>query len=152
MRKIIESRLFFFILGVLVFSIGTAFAYSYIAEQVEYESNDLDWEVDNVQDALDSLRQNNNRLGILVKEITTGGTSYTMQNNGYILGTIRPSYGYAGAQIHFNSTDESNYESVVALGEYDLNYDFPVSLFAPAGTLVYTRSLGNYDLKIYEWK
>ena len=55
MKKILISRLFFFILGALIFGLSAVFAYSYISTDVGYTPLDNTWEVDNVKDALDDL-------------------------------------------------------------------------------------------------
>ncbi len=53
---ILKSRLFFFMLGVLVCSISAVFAYSYFAQNVGFTPADYEnWNVDNTKDALDSL-------------------------------------------------------------------------------------------------
>ena len=55
MKKILKSRLFFFILGAVIFSTGTIFAYSILAPNVGFTPKDDTWDVDNVADALDYL-------------------------------------------------------------------------------------------------
>ena len=56
MKKILKSRLFFFILGILItIGIGTVFAYSYVAGDVGFTPTDTEWPVDNTSDALNDL-------------------------------------------------------------------------------------------------
>ena len=55
MKKILSNKLSFFILVVAIVSITTAFAYSYLAENVGFTPTDDTWDVDNTKDALDSL-------------------------------------------------------------------------------------------------
>ena len=56
MKKLISSRLFYFILGVVIScGITTAFAYSFFADDVNFTPTDTSWDVDNVQKALDEL-------------------------------------------------------------------------------------------------
>ena len=55
MKKIYKSRLFFFILGVLVMVTSTVFAYSYFAQDIGFTPTDTNWTVDNTKDALDDL-------------------------------------------------------------------------------------------------
>ena len=57
MKKLLKSRLFFFILGALVFSISAVFAYSYFAQGVGFVPSDTSWNVDNIKDALDELKE-----------------------------------------------------------------------------------------------
>lgn len=54
MKKILKSQLFAFILGMIIASVGTAYAaYSIYSYQVSYTPSNSSWEVDNVEDALD---------------------------------------------------------------------------------------------------
>ena len=152
MKKILKSRLFFFILGALIMGSCTVFAYSYIASDVGFTPTDEDWNVENTQDALDYLRRVQTEGGTLVKTVTGGSQNYTMLYDGYILGRMRAIYRSAGAMIFFNETNDDNYNAVVALAEWDLDNYFPVSLYAPKGTLVHTRNFGTYELYIYEWR
>ena len=61
MKKLFKSRLFFFVLGVLItVCISTVFAYSYVASEVGFTPQDTNWNVDNVDTALNRLRANGN--------------------------------------------------------------------------------------------
>ena len=55
MKKFLKSRLFFFILGVLVCLTSTVLAYSYFANEVGFTPTDEYWSVDNTKKALDWL-------------------------------------------------------------------------------------------------
>ncbi len=55
MKNIFKSKLFFVILGALVFSTSVALAYSYIAEEIGFTPIDNEWEVENVDQGLESL-------------------------------------------------------------------------------------------------
>ena len=56
MKKLFKSRIFFFVLGAVMFSTVSVFAYSLLAQDVGYNPKDDDWDVDNVSNALDELR------------------------------------------------------------------------------------------------
>ena len=57
MKKIFKNPLFTFILGAIIFGgISTTFAYSLIANNVEFIPTDNNFDVDNVSDALDNIR------------------------------------------------------------------------------------------------
>lgn len=63
MKKIINSKFFYFLLGTLIAGgISVVFAYSLIANDVGFVPHDSTWEVDNVKDALDDLRSKKNAL------------------------------------------------------------------------------------------
>ena len=56
MKKIFKLKLFYFILGAIIFGgIGTVFAYSIFANDVGFTPMASEWDVDNVEDALNSL-------------------------------------------------------------------------------------------------
>ena len=139
MRRKIKKTLFFSVILVLVLT-STVFAYSLFAEDIGYTPVDENWDVDNTKDAIDSLRKYVTRRGTLVKTITSSSTSYTIENDGYIIGRIRAGYPSAAAMIFFNSTNNDNFNYAVACAQYNLDNYFPVSLYATKGTLVYTRN------------
>ena len=56
MQKLFKSRIFVFILGLIVASTTSAFAYSLIASDVGFTPKDSTWEVENTKEALDDLR------------------------------------------------------------------------------------------------
>lgn len=86
--------------------------------------------------------------GVEVARLTTQGASYTIQNDGYITGTVQASGG--GAFVYFNGTDVSN---IVYYTNYSDTKVYNASIFASKGTVVSTRSnYGNYNLTVYEWK
>ena len=56
MKKVLKSRLLYFILGAIIFSkVGTAFAYSLAAENIAFTPVDNTWEVENASNAINSL-------------------------------------------------------------------------------------------------
>ena len=56
MKKIFKSRLFFLLLGVLISTVSTVLAYTYLAQDVGYSPTDTSWDVENTKEALDSIR------------------------------------------------------------------------------------------------
>ncbi len=56
MRKMLESRTFFFVLGALIFgSISAVLAYDYVSSSFSFTPDDEEWPVENVTEALDDL-------------------------------------------------------------------------------------------------
>ncbi|MBR1416348.1 MAG: hypothetical protein IJ572_00830 [Bacilli bacterium] len=55
MKRILKSRLLFFILGAVIFSTVSVFAYSILATNVGFTPTESTWNVDNVSDALNNL-------------------------------------------------------------------------------------------------
>ena len=58
MKKVIIG----FILGIIITLSITTLAYNYNAKDIEYNPNDESWDVNNVSDAIDSLKINNYHL------------------------------------------------------------------------------------------
>ena len=73
MKKIFKSRLFFFILGVLVAVTGTVFAYTYVATDVGFTPTDSNWTANNAKKALDDLYEKikDKKLLVLYGDSTT---------------------------------------------------------------------------------
>lgn len=61
MNRFRTSKLFIFIMLVLIFSISAVFAYSYLAGDVGFTPKDSNWDVDNTKDALDDLKESIDR-------------------------------------------------------------------------------------------
>ena len=81
MKKIFKSKTIIFILSVIIFSgFGTAFAYSLLAPDVGFTPRDEKWEVDNVKDALDDLRDklNNVEFVDLTYKTTANNSCYNL--------------------------------------------------------------------------
>ncbi|MBR1416361.1 MAG: hypothetical protein IJ572_00895 [Bacilli bacterium] len=57
MKKLFKSRIFFFVLGAVMFSTVSVFAYSLLAQDVGFTPKDEDWNVDNVKSGLDDLHE-----------------------------------------------------------------------------------------------
>ena len=156
MKKFLTSRIFAFILGAVIFGGITAVsAYTLFASQIKYTPSDNTWkkangeDIINVSDAVDELyiKANTPKVATQVATLTTQGASYTMQNDGYIIGTMQSERGASG-EIYFD--DVTIYELVGASGVY--GRDYSVSLYAPSGTVVSTTNYGTYNLTVYEWK
>ena len=145
--KILKNRLFIFILGGILFSSITAFAVNTIsASQITYtDKNNVEKTVDVVLDDLYD-KANSQKTATQVATLTTQGATYTMQNDGYIIGTASSSNG-KNAILYFN--DNSNY----ILAPFNTDSIYPVSLYITKNTSVATRSDGGiYNLTVYEWK
>ena len=123
MKKIFKSRIFCFLLGVVLScGITTALAFAYLAPDVGFTPKDDKWEVDDVKEALDSLHGSiwdmgsfettiyNQNLG----QLTAKNTSITLNKGNYII--------LATADLGYNTTTESN--GVYAnSGSFSFEYD-----------------------------
>ena len=62
MKKLLKSRLFFFILGAVIFSTVSVFAYSYLAGDIGFTPTDTSWkkqgggDITNVEEALNRIK------------------------------------------------------------------------------------------------
>lgn len=153
-KKLKKRNIFALILCVIIFGgIGVVQAYKLLANDIGYTPSDSTWkksngeDITNVKDAIDELysKVNSQKVVTQVITITTKNATYTMQNDGYILGTINKNSG--GADICFDGNE-------VAYLDYRDTYhsSMSVSLYAKKGTIVTTRNEGSYNLTIYEWK
>ena len=153
MKKIIKSRVFAFILGAITFgSIGVVAA-TYNAKQISYTPKDTSWKVNNVRDAIDELynKANSSKVATQVATLTTQGATYTMQNDGYIIGTASSTYNEGGYWISYNDNNAGT--DILSTSNYNDLTIHKVSLYASKDTIIYTRpSYGNYNLTVYEWK
>ena len=107
-------------------------------------ANEIVYNNTTVDQALNELYQKKSE-GVQVATLTTQGATYTMQNDGYITGSligVNPS-GYA--VIYFDGNE-------IAISENGNNLR-NVSLYVPKDTVVTTRNeYGTYNLTVYEWK
>ena len=150
--KILKNRLFIFILGGIFFSSIAVFAVTTIsADKITYtDKNNVERTVDVVLDDLYD-KANSERVATQVATLTTQGATYTMQNDGYIVGTAQStgvySAGTGSAAIIFLN------DKRLVLTTYSDSSIYDVSVYASKGTVVTTRSdAGTYSLTVYEWK
>ncbi len=95
MKKILKSQLFAFILGVLISSVSVAYAtYAIVSYNVSYSPKDTNWNVDNVEDAIDDL---------YIMARNGGGTC------GDFAG-VSWTYGYTGKYQEFVAPSSGNYK------------------------------------------
>lgn len=148
MKRIVKSRIFLIILTAIIVSSVTVYAVNtYNASQIDFEPTNKNWNVSKVDKALDDLYTKANKQPTQVATLTTQGASYTMQNDGYIVGTAAGELVDVttyGAQLLFNDSD------IIVISMVDTR---KVSVYAPSGTKVTTRTdRGTYNLTVYEWK
>ena len=134
--KILKSRILLVIVTAIIFSSITALAYNISANEISYENG-------TVKDALDSLY---NIEATQVATLTTRGATYTMQNDGYIIGTAQ------GTSTTVATVECSDGKTYILTNE-GYTGTRNVSLFIEKGVTVQTRSSsGTYNLTVYEWK
>lgn len=160
MKKFIKNNIKVFvaiiITTILVGSVSVYAASQIFAKNITFAPTNENFKkengepIDNVEDALNVLYNKSSHNSTLVGAMTGPGQEYTFQNEGYIIGTMKASFRYAGAMLYFNEREVQ--ENVVALAQYDTNNIYIVSVYVPKGTKVLTRDYGTYDLEIYEWK
>ena len=62
MKKVLKSRIFLVLITALIFSgIGGVVAYNYSAKDIAYTPSDTSWNVNSVETAIDSLKNDNDR-------------------------------------------------------------------------------------------
>ena len=141
-----------FIIGVIIASSITVYAYSYFASDISYKKPGTDTTI-SVETALNELYNKSNKTPQQVATLTTQDASYIFQNDGYITGTVSPTYNQAGGAVYFNSNDPENNDNAIFVAEWDVNRIWNCSIFVPKGTAVFTRkNFGTYNLTCYEFK
>ena len=148
MKKFIKNNLkvvIAFIIGVII-SGGVVYAANISASHVTYEPEDEDWEVSDVNSALNYLYSKvGTRPAREVATLTTQGATYTRQIDGYIIGKVAPTCRSGGGQVFFNNV-------VVFLAAWDECEEADASIYAPKGSIVKTREgYGTYNLTVYEF-
>ncbi len=133
-----------FLLGLIISgSIGVYATIRMQADEIGYKDG-------TVEEALDYLYVKKSQ-GVQVATLTTQGATYTMQNDGYIVGTAQSTGVYAAgtgssAIIFLN-------DKRLVLTTYSDSSIYDVSIYVEKGTVVTTRSdAGTYNLTVYEWK
>ena len=146
MKKFLKSRVFAFILGGIILGSIGVYASNILASDISYKDTTVDKALDDLY-----FKANNQKVATQVATLTTKGASYTMQNDGYITGTLLGEGASSYATVRFQNDNNK----LVAFSEKgDANvYTREVSIYAPKGTIVVTRSdYGTYNLTVYEWK
>ena len=145
MKKVFKSRIFFLVLGMIIattISVGATALYS--SSEIGFTPTDPNWHVNNLEDAINDLHNTSSKTAVQVATLTTQGASYTMQNDGYITGTMTGTAPSANGVIY---VDGVNYG--FAVGSNTSN----ISVYAPKNSVVTTRNdYGTYNLTVYEWK
>ena len=132
-----------FIIGMILASSITVYAYSYAAKDIGYTKPGENTPI-NVETALNELYNKNNKTAQQVATITTQGGSYTFEHDGYILGTVTGNGDTSWCIVYFN-----NEHRLFTTNDFTIK----ASLYVTAGTTVSTRDgYGTYNLTCYEWK
>ena len=148
MKRVLKSRILLAIITAIICITGTAYAATQIL------ASDISYKDATVDQALDELyiAASKEKVANQVATLTTQGATYTMQNDGYITGTIYSSGSAGGGIIYYNEVDESH-RVFLAPSNESASIAFNVNIFAKKGTNVITRSgYGTYNLTVYEWK
>ena len=155
MKKILKKEVIIaFIIGLLIASGITVYAYSYAAKDVSYTKPGENAPI-SVESALNELYSNSkdNKTPQQVATLTTQDASYTFQNDGYIIGTVEALYNQAGGMIYFNTNDPESSTNLVFTAQYNESDEKKCSIYVPKGITVYTRkNYGTYNLTCYEFK
>ena len=145
MKKVLKNRMFLVLVtAIIVGSIAVYATNEILASQVKYNNTPLD-------EVLDDLYSKTNKTPTQVATLTTRGASYTMENDGYILGSVHPSWQVEGSFIYFNGVGYDN--EIIHTVNWSDNTTYNISIYAPKGVTVSTDSNnGTYNLTVYEWK
>lgn len=130
---------------ILAFLLGLVIAGSIgVYATIKIQASEIGYNDTTVDQVLDELYTKKSQ-GVQVATLTTQGETYTMQNDGYITGTVT-GHGSEG-------TGEVYFDGNLAFQVVGASRTRNVSLYAPKDTAVSTRtSYGTYNLTVYEWK
>ena len=154
MKKILKKEVIIaFIIGIILASSIAVYAtYTYSSKDVGYTKPGTTQEI-SVEAALNYLYSKSNKTPQQVATLTTQDASYTFQNDGYITGTVGPTYNTGGGIVYFNSNNPETDENTRVLAPWNDNRAWECSIFVPKGTAVFTRkNYGTYNLTCYEFK
>ena len=148
LNKNINNRIALIVLIVVLLLITSGISVyattTYFASQITYKDNKT------VEYALNDLYTKSNKTPQQVATLTTRGTTYTMENDGYITGTAvgeNPSTGNTGYVAYLTIQNKIYVISSINNVAYD------VSVYVHAGDTITTRAdHGTYNLTVYEWK
>ena len=106
MKRILKSRLLYFILGAVIFSSVSVFAYSIIANQVGFNPLDSTWDVSDTAEALDDLNYRINSFNVEATELN--GTYIKVKVPNYVQ-EISSKYTYYINGVSKETTTSSTY-------------------------------------------
>ena len=129
MKKLFKSRIFIFILGVVLScSITSVLAYTLFANNIGFSPTDTSWNVNNVQDALDNV-------------------NYMIKNNQHLKFALFNNTGEAQIEINQDFVNSYNNIKLVNRTIYSGN-SCSMSIKYNDGTNAYTMNLNQeYNLK-----
>lgn len=83
MKKLFNSKIFYFVLGAVLFSGMTVFAYSLNLSDISYTPTNENFEVNNAQEAIDKLYELSQDTGVEVVNLGTAATIDVSSYDGY---------------------------------------------------------------------
>ena len=146
--KLIKNNLKLFIgifIGIILAGLVGGVVYAAVsANQISYTTN-KNVQIQTVADGLNDLYNKTNKTPQAVATLTTQGATYTMQNDGFIVGTAKET-GDSMAKLFLDN-------KTLILSDWSGGVYYDVSIYATKDTVVTTRSNGGtYNLTVYEWK
>lgn len=152
MKKVIKNPIFIFILSTIIFTGIGVIAANYAANTIDFTPKDTTWkkqdgsDIKTVKDALDDLYSKSNKSPVQVSTLTAQGATYTMQNDGYVTGTVQSNYKSASGILYLDNEE-------VFIAPWDSNVTYNVSIYVPKNSTIKIRTqYGTYNLTIYEFK
>lgn len=90
LKKLFNSKIFCFLLGGIIFCSITVLATSVLAKEIVFVPDDTTWEVNNVEDAINSLYSNNDNIRLVsafvsrFKDFSAVAASVSLVDNDYV--------------------------------------------------------------------
>lgn len=111
MKKMLNNKLFYFLLGAILFSGITVFAYSITSKEISFTPENTNWEVTNVEEAINDLY--NYKINDI--ELAQSG-DFEAKSSAAISGFTIDSYYFCIANMRNNVTTYSISDSEIMFG------------------------------------
>ena len=162
MNKVLKSRIFFLILGAVIFGgiVGVS-AYSILASDIGYTPSDSTWKktngenITNVKDAIDELYLKSNNSYIYGEQTSTNYNSYEQVDLGFqpsvLVAIITTSGGYLRTCVYTEKGDNTSYQRGGSLSNTPLS-DCASAKENGFEWHVHDASWGSQTIHYYAWK
>lgn len=120
LKRVLNNKIFIFVLGILLSSSVAVIAYSLSSSEISFVPDDNSWEVNNVEDAINSLYDNNKNDEFTFTWCCSNGgkTALTViRTLPYV--TFVDSSGSSNYNLSFSYFDNTNAGDIILNNKYD---------------------------------
>lgn len=154
MKRMLNNKLFYFILGAIIFSTISVYAVTMIdSKEVSFTPNNTDWEVSNVSEAIDELYEMNEFVKTVSSAECVSGT-FVCDSDCTGSGKVIVS-GFTPSEFIVINTDRENITQFLYYNKkMDSSYVYSATSvsFARKFLLDSLFDLGNNMLSVHDWQ